>query len=64
LLSALPAKEIAITNIQMLFPGNPSSFSSLITIPEGLSYLTMIMLFIPCSATLSVVRKEGGSKIF
>jgi Fe2+ transport system protein B len=24
----------------------------------------MIMLFIPCSATLSVVRKEGGSKIF
>jgi Fe2+ transport system protein B len=58
LLSAIPAKEIAISNIEML--GLDTSVFWGTHIAEGLSYMTMIMLMTPCVATMAVLKKEGG----
>jgi ferrous iron transport protein B len=52
LLSAFPAKEIAITNITML--------GITFNVADGLSYLVMIMLMTPCIATCTVLKKEAG----
>jgi ferrous iron transport protein B len=58
LISAFPAKEIAITNLNLLFPSdNVSSYLSN-HIPLGLSYLTMIMFYTPCSAAVATMHKE------
>lgn len=63
LLSAFPAKEIALTNLNLLFPNNSVSsfFGSHIAL--GLSYLTMIMFYTPCSATVAVMHKETNWKL-
>jgi Fe2+ transport system protein B len=42
----------------MLWPNN--SFN--ISVPEGLSYMVMIMLMTSCMATMAVLKKEGGWK--
>jgi Fe2+ transport system protein B len=31
-----------------------------ITVAQGLSYLILVMAFFPCSATFSILQKEGG----
>lgn len=58
LMACIPAKEIAIANLNLLFPTGINQ----ITIAAGLSYMTIFMLFIPCSSTLITLVKEGGWK--
>lgn len=62
LISALPAKEIALSNISLLF-GNESSGFIINQIPIGISYLVIFMLYMPCVATISAMIKEGGIKV-
>ncbi|MDR3329814.1 MAG: ferrous iron transport protein B [Mycoplasmataceae bacterium] len=63
LLSALPAKEIAVTNLEMLYSGiSDVGFQWSVTTPEALSYLIMVMLIAPCGATCAVIKKEAGLK--
>jgi ferrous iron transport protein B len=63
LISAFPAKEIALTNLNLLFPSGGASgfFSS--NIPLGLSYLTILMFYTPCSATVAVMHRETNWKL-
>jgi len=60
LISAFPAKEIALSNLNLLFPNG--AFPNYIHqyIPLGLSYITMLMLMMPCSATIATMKKEGS----
>jgi ferrous iron transport protein B len=62
LISAIPAKEIALANLQMLFHSDPSHFFSQ-HIAMGMSYLVITMLYFPCSATLATMKKESSWKI-
>lgn len=62
LISAFPAKEIAVSNLNLLFAGNFDAYIST-QIPIGMSYLIILMLYLPCLATFRIVVKEGGWKI-
>lgn len=63
LISAFPAKEIALTNLNLLFPnGDVSNFFNS-HIAMGLSYLTMIMFYTPCSAAVATMHKESNWKL-
>jgi len=61
LITAFPAKEIALGNISILFAGQ-ENFRNFVTqnMPIAISYMTIFLLYIPCAATISVLRKEGG----
>lgn len=58
LLSALPAKEIAIANISVLYPS-----SIALPLNEVLSYMTMLLFMMPCGGTISVIAKETNKRI-
>ena len=64
LLSGLLAKETVISNAFVIF-GNADNFSTFLqNFPSiTLSYLVIFMFYIPCIATISMMRKEGGFKI-
>lgn len=64
LITAFPAKEIALGNISILFAGQ-ENFRNFVTqnMPIAISYMTIFLLYIPCAATISVLRKEGGWKL-
>lgn len=62
LISAFPAKEIAVSNINVLFANTFNTFISK-NIPIGMSYLVILMIYLPCLATFRIVVKEGGWKI-
>ena len=61
LITAFPAKEIALGNITTLF-GSQANFQLFVStnIPIVISYMTIFLLYLPCAATISVLRKEGG----
>ena len=64
LLSGLLAKETVISNAFIIF-GNADNFSTFLqNFPSiTLSYLVIFMFYVPCIATISMMRKEGGFKI-
>lgn len=61
LITAFPAKEIAITNLGLLFPEGFSSYFDVPThIAQGLSYIFILMFYLPCAATISAIKKESN----
>ena len=64
LITAFPAKEIALGNITTLF-GSQANFELFVNanMPIAISYMTIFLLYIPCAATISIMRKEGGWKL-
>ncbi len=66
LLSAFPAKEIALSNLGLLF-NSTDNFNNIIqtphNIPIGISYLIILMFYLPCASTFVVIKREGGWKI-
>ena len=64
LITAFPAKEIALGNITTLF-GSQANFQLFVStnMPIAISYMTIFLLYIPCAATISIMRKEGGWKL-
>ncbi len=65
LITAFPAKEIAVANIELLFGSNDAFalyFSQGTHIAQGIAYLVILMFYIPCTATLAVMKKESKMK--
>jgi ferrous iron transport protein B len=66
LLTSFPAKENAIATLGVLFGVSPEAgLTSLLTASystaTALSFLVTTILFIPCMATVAVIRQETGS---
>jgi ferrous iron transport protein B len=66
LLTSFFAKENSIATLGVLFgnaagAGLAQSLSSAYTPAAALSFLTVSILFIPCAATVAVIRQETGS---
>lgn len=66
LIAAFPAKEVAASSIETLFGGEQGFASSLYNshfpIPVIISYLIMFSFYIPCLASVVVMKKEIGWK--
>lgn len=63
LLLGILAKEIIIATIGVVFKGDEGNqIPDLMTSGQALSYLSFILLYIPCMATLAVIKSETGSK--
>ncbi|MGL4947906.1 MAG: ferrous iron transport protein B [Mycoplasma sp.] len=70
LVTAFPAKEIASSNIALIFGGEEEGINGFINfmhaIPlwrsTALSYITFFTFYIPCLATIAVMWKEVGKK--
>ncbi|MCC7363513.1 MAG: ferrous iron transport protein B [Dehalococcoidia bacterium] len=66
-LTSFPAKENAIATLGVLFgageddAGLRDILRSELSAAQALSFLTVTMLFIPCMATVAVMRREMGS---
>jgi ferrous iron transport protein B len=65
LLSTFPAKENAIATLGVLFGsgevGLASALQASFSTATALSFLVVTMTFIPCLATVAVIRQETGS---
>jgi len=66
LIASFPAKENAIATLGVLFGNNQGvglvqSLTSTYSVASGLSFLVVTMLFIPCMATVAVIRQETNS---
>jgi ferrous iron transport protein B len=66
LLTSFPAKENAVATLGVLFGGssNTGLIQALTTAyspASALSFLVVTMLFIPCMATIAVIKQETGS---
>ena len=66
LISSFPAKENAIATLGVLFGANPTAglagqLTAAFPTASGLSFLVVTMLFIPCMATVAVMRQETQS---
>ncbi|HEX8990629.1 MAG TPA: ferrous iron transport protein B [Anaerolineales bacterium] len=66
LISSFPAKENAIATLGVLFGSNPGAglaqqLRLTFSTASGLSFLVVTMLFIPCMATVAVIRQETKS---
>jgi len=65
LITSFPAKENAIATLGVLFGNNPQGLVQTLTSTyspaTGLSFLVVTMLFIPCMATVAVIRQETNS---
>jgi ferrous iron transport protein B len=66
LISSFPAKENAIATLGVLFGGSANSglasmLSSTFSSATAISFLVVTMLFIPCLATVAVIRQETAS---
>ena len=66
LISSFPAKENAIATLGVLFGSGPKAglaqtLTSTFSTASGLSFLVVTMLFIPCMATVAVIRQETRS---
>ena len=66
LLSSFIAKENAIATLGILYGcgesggGLAASLSAHVSPAAGLAFLTATMLFVPCAATIAVMRQETG----
>lgn len=66
LLTSFLAKENAIATLGVMFSSNADAglaqtIASLYSPATGLAFLTVSILFIPCAATVAVIRQETGS---
>ena len=67
LLSSFMAKENAIATLGILYVGGDKgsglaeTLLATVSPASGLAFLTATMLFIPCAATVGVMRQETGS---
>lgn len=61
ILSGLSAKEAVVTTLEILKPG--VELSSFMSMSQMLSLLMFVVLYMPCIATFSVVRKELKSNM-
>jgi len=66
LLSSFIAKENAVATLGVLFEAGQSGgladvLAATYSVPSALAFLTVQMLFVPCVATVAVVRQETGS---
>jgi Fe2+ transport system protein B len=55
----MPAKEIALANLGMLFNNDLNTFFTT-HIAMSMSYLVIFTIYIPCSATIATMVKEGS----
>jgi ferrous iron transport protein B len=66
LLTSFFAKENAVATLGVLFgqaqgAGLATTLASTYSVATALSFLTVTMLFIPCAATMTVIKQETGS---
>jgi len=66
LITSFPAKENAIATLGVLFGSSPNAglaqtLTSTFSAASALSFLVVMMLFIPCIATVAVIRQETNS---
>lgn len=78
LITAAPAKEIAASNISLMFSGlhavdatTAIGFKNALFAPNSLvslpiaslaSYIILFAFYVPCMSTIAIMKKEGGSK--
>lgn len=60
LIAGFPAKEAVVSTIEML-AGSGGMTALFTSIPAFLSFLTFVLLYTPCVATVATMRKELGS---
>lgn len=60
LIAGFTAKEAVVSTIEML-AGSGGMTALFISIPAFLSFLTFVLLYTPCVATVATMRKELGS---
>lgn len=60
LLAGLVAKEITLGVIEPLY-GSLSIFASSITLASAIAFVTIYAYYMPCIATMSVIKTESGS---
>ena len=66
LLTSFLAKENSVATLGVLFgqaqdAGLGAALAAAYSLPSALAYLTVSLLFIPCAATVAVIRQETGS---
>jgi ferrous iron transport protein B len=66
LLTSFMAKENAVATLGVLFgqakgAGLAQVLAATYSVPTALAFLTVSLLFIPCAATVAVIRQETGS---
>jgi len=66
LITSFPAKENAVATLGVLFGSSPDAalaqtLASTFSTASALSFLVVTMLFIPCMATVAVIRQETNS---
>jgi ferrous iron transport protein B len=66
LITSFPAKENAVATLGVLFGSSPDAalaqtLTSTFSVASALSFLVVTMLFIPCMATVAVIRQETNS---
>jgi ferrous iron transport protein B len=66
LITSFPAKENAVATLGVLFGSNPDTalaqtLTTTFSTASALSFLVVTMLFIPCMATVAVIRQETNS---
>jgi ferrous iron transport protein B len=66
LITSFPAKENAIATLGVIFGSSPNAgltqmLASTFSTASALSFLVTTMLFIPCMATVAVIRQETNS---
>lgn len=66
LITSFPAKENAIATLGVLFGSSPNlglaqTLTTTFSSASALSFLVVTMLFIPCMATVAVIRQETSS---
>ena len=66
LITSFPAKENAVATLGVLFSSSPDaalapSLLAAFSTASALSFLVVTMLFIPCMATVAVIRQETNS---
>jgi ferrous iron transport protein B len=66
LLTSFLAKENAVATLGVLFGSGQSAglaqtLAATYSLPTALAFLTVSLLFIPCAATVAVIRQETGS---
>ena len=66
LIASFPAKENAIATLGVLFGSVPEgglaqALAATFSLATAASFLTVSLLFIPCMATVAVIRQESGS---
>lgn len=66
LITSFPAKENAVATLGVLFGSNPDAalaqtLTSTFSTASALAFLVVTMLFIPCMATVAVIRQETNS---